>query len=177
MKKAIVIISIFIIFFIIYFLQSNFFTWFNISGIMPNLFVMLLLFITLFAGEKVGIIYAIILGLFLDIIIGKQLGSSSIMFLLVSILGIYFNKNFSKDSRITIMLMVIASTCLFEIGMYILNIMRLSINIEILPFVKTLLIEVIYNTIIVVILYPLIQKLGHYAENTFKNQKILTKYF
>ena len=50
MKKAIAIISLIIAFFVIYFLQTNFFTWFTIGGIMPNLFIILVLFIGLFIG-------------------------------------------------------------------------------------------------------------------------------
>ena len=45
MKKTIDIIIIILAFFIIYFLQTNFFTWFNIAGIMPNLFVVLIYYI------------------------------------------------------------------------------------------------------------------------------------
>lgn len=55
MKKAISILLMFIAFLIIYFLQVNFFTWFNIAGVMPNLFVVLILVIGLFAGKYAGI--------------------------------------------------------------------------------------------------------------------------
>ena len=55
MKKAVSILLMFIAFLIIYFLQVNFFTWFNIAGVMPNLFVVLILVIGLFAGKYAGI--------------------------------------------------------------------------------------------------------------------------
>ena len=42
MKKAGIIALIILAFFIIYFLQADFFSWFNIFGIMPNLFVILI---------------------------------------------------------------------------------------------------------------------------------------
>ena len=71
MKKAILIIVLIIAFFIIYFLQANFFSWFTISGIKPNLFVIFILFIGLFAGKKIGAILGLILGLYLDLVIGK----------------------------------------------------------------------------------------------------------
>ncbi len=177
MKKLIVVIGIFITFLITYFLQSNFFSWFTIAGIKPNLFVMLTLFITLFAGIKLGICYSLFFGIFLDIVIGKNIGIYLTMLLLVSILGGYFDKNFSKDSRITIMLMVLASTLLFEIGSYILSIIMQNINVQILEFVKILFIEIIFNTIITVIIYPIIIQVGYKIEDIFKGQKILTKYF
>ena len=60
---------------------------------------------------------------------------------------------------------------------YIRKYYMMSIHIEIVPFLITLLIEVIYNAIMTIILYPLIQKMGYKLEDTFKGQIILTKYF
>lgn len=177
MKKTVSIILMFVTFLIIYFLQSNFFNWFTIAGIKPNLFIIFTLFISLFAGVKIGTAYGIFFGLFLDIVIGRSLGVSGIMYGIVGLLGGYFDKNFSKDSRITIMLMVIGTTLLYEIGNYIISIMQLSIQIEILSFIKILLIEVIYNVILTIILYSIIQKVGYKIEDIFKGQKILTRYF
>ena len=177
MKKTINIILMFVTFLIIYFLQSNFFNWFTIAGVKPNLFIILTLFISLFAGAKIGTAYGIFFGIFLDVVIGRSIGISSIMYALVGAIGGYFDKNFSKDSRMTIMLMVIGTTLLYEIGNYVISIMRLSIQIEVLSFVRVLLIEIIYNVIITIILYPLIQKVGYKVEDIFKGQKILTRYF
>ena len=177
MKKTISIILMFVTFLIIYFLQSNFFNWFTIAGVKPYLFIILTLFISLFAGAKIGTAYGIFFGIFLDVVIGRSIGISSIMYALVGAIGGYFDKNFSKDSRMTIMLMVIGTTLLYEIGNYVISIMRLSIQIEVLSFVRVLLIEIIYNVIITIILYPLIQKVGYKVEDIFKGQKILTRYF
>lgn len=177
MRKALAILLLIISFFIIYFLQANFFTWFTIAGVMPNLFIILILFISLFAGMKVGIPFGICTGLFLDIVVGKNIGISAIMYGIIGFIGGYFDKTFSKESRITIMLMIIGSTCIYEIGYYILQAVELSSHIQILRFIIILLIEVIYNTILTIILYPLIQKLGYKLEDIFKGQKILTRYF
>lgn len=177
MKKALSILILIISFFIIYFLQVNFFSWFTIAGIKPNIFIILVLFISLFAGIKVGVIFGIFMGLFLDVIIGKNIGISAIMLGIIGVIGAYFDKNFSKESRITIMLMVIGSTCVYEIGTYILKIVQQSIYVEIFPFLTTLLIEVIYNTILIIILYPAMQKWGYKIEDVFKGKQILTRYF
>ena len=177
MKKTLTILIMLISFFIIYFLQVNFFSWFTIAGVKPNLFIILVLFISLFAGMKVGIPFGVFIGLYLDIVIGKNIGTTSIMLGIIGLIGWYFDKNFSKESKITMMLMVIGSTCIFEIGTYILQIIQLSIHVEITPFLTILLIETIYNTILTIILYPIIQKLGYMVENNFKGQQILTRYF
>lgn len=115
--------------------------------------------------------------LFLDVVIGRQIGISGIMLGIIGLLGEYLDKNFSKESRITIMLMIAASTGIYEIGCYIFNIFALNINVEILQFIKILLIEIIYNLLITIVIYPLIQRLGHALEEIFKTKSILTRYF
>lgn len=58
-----------------------------------------------------------------------------------------------------------------------LNIIKTSSNIEIFAFTKILVVEIIFNAILTIILYPIIQKAGMYLENNFKEPKILTRYF
>ena len=164
-------------FLIIYFIQSNFFTWFTIANIKPNLFVIFILCIGLFAGKKLGLIFGIIFGFFIDVVIGRQIGISGIMLGIIGLLGEYLDKNFSKESKITIMLMIAGSTIIYEVACYFFSIFTLNINLEIIFFIKILLIEVLYNLLLTIILYPLIQRLGHTLEETFKMKKILTRYF
>ncbi len=177
MKNAIIIITTIFIFLILYFLQVNFFNWFTIRGISPNLFVILVLFLGLFGGKRVGVPMGIFLGILLDFFASKKIGISAIMLGTVGIIAGILDKNFSKDSRMTIILMTILETSIYEIGTYLLNCIIISISIEILPFIKILLIEILYNTILIIILYPLIQKAGYYIEEAFKGKQILTRYY
>lgn len=177
MKKVISIIILILIFFIIYFLQSNFFTWFTIAGIQPNLFIIFILCVGLFAGKKIGLILGIVFGFYIDVVIGRQIGISGIMLGTIGLIGEYLDKNFSKESRITIMLMIAGCTAIYEIGCYIFNVISLSMSLEIISFIKILIIEICYNVIITIILYPLLQKIGHILEEIFKTRNILTRYF
>lgn len=170
-------LGIIITFFTIYFLQANFFTWFNIAGVMPNLFIILVLWIGLFIGQKIGMIFGVIFGIYLDLALGQTIGMSSLMFAVIGILGEYLDKNFSKDSRITMMLTVMASTAIYEIGIYLFRVIKFGVSIEIMPFITTLIIEILFNVVLVIILYPLIQKAGNDVESLFKNKRILTRYF
>lgn len=177
LKKTIINISLILTAILIYILQANFFTWFHIAGIMPNLFVIFILFIGLFGNRTMGTIYGLIVGLLLDLVIGTKVGINTIGLGLIGFLAAVFDKNFSKDSRMTIMVMVVAATSIFEVLSYVLNYVFVSINVEILNFVKILIIEVIYNLMITIIVYPLMQKFGYYIENEYKGNKILTRYF
>lgn len=177
MKKVIINVVLIVTVFIIYFLQSNFFTWFNIAGVMPNLFVVFVLFVGLFTNKIMGTIYGIAVGLMWDLLLGMQISVNAICLGIIGIAAAIFDKNFSKDSRATIMFMALGSTIVFEVLAYIINYFIFSTNLEIINFIKILSIEVIYNLILVIILYPLMQKFGYYMENEYKGNKILTRYF
>lgn len=176
-KKAISIIGIIITFFIIYFLQVNFFSWFNIAGVKPNLFIILVLCVGLFIGKKYAVPIGFIIGVYLDVLTGKQIGISAVMYAFVGFLGGYFDKNFSKDSKITILFMVAGMTFLYELVTYFYNIARNQIPLQMAGFIKIILIEVIFNVLLTIILYPLIRNAGYFFENTFKKKSILTRYF
>lgn len=177
MKKIFINIAIIISFVFIYLLQANLLTWFKIAGVMPNLLVILMLYIGLFMGKNSSIVYGAIFGILVDIFISQKLGITSIMLIVIGIIANWFDKNFSKDNRITVMTMVAVLTIIYEIGSYMLNYTFLNINIEILAFSKILLIETLYNIILTIIIYPIMQLTGYDVEEEYKGSKILTRYF
>ena len=177
MKRVIIHTVLIITAFLVYFLQANFFSWFTIAGVMPNLFLIYILFIGLFAGKTKGAIYGIIVGIFIDFTVGNIIGMYAIGLGLVGFSTGILDKNFSKDSRMTIMFMVATVTVAFEIVMYLTNYLILEINIELISFILILLVELVYNLILTIIFYPLMQKFGFYIENEYKENKILTRYF
>ena len=56
MKRIIINVILTLIAVIIYILQANFFSWFTIAGIMPNLFIIFALFVGLFGSRTMGTI-------------------------------------------------------------------------------------------------------------------------
>ena len=177
MKKVKATLLLILIFITVYFLQINIFTWLNIAGIMPNLFVVLALFMGLFIGKKLGAVFSLIIGITLDILVGKTIGFSGIALAAISLMGEYFDKNFSKNNRIMIITMTIGCTIFYELIMYIINIAAFQIEAEITTMLLILGIETIYNVFLVIILYPIIVKAGYYLEDIYKGKKYLTGYF
>ncbi len=177
MKKIIINIILFITFIIIYILQSNLFTWFQIAGVMPNLFIIFILFIGLYASKFIGTIYGVVIGLLLDFFISKKVGITAIMLGIIGLIGVIFDKNFSKENRITLIVMVAISTIIYEVGTYILSYFIYNNDIQILAFIQILAIECFYNILLTIILYPLMQIFGNKIEEEYKGDKILTRYF
>lgn len=177
MRKVLTVIGLLIVFLLIYFLQVNIFSSFTIAGIKPNLFVIYVLFIGLFANQFVGISLGVVFGIILDLLYGKAIGISAVMLCVIGYLGSYFDKNFSKESKLTIMFMVAGATLIYELGTYFFNSLILDFSREYLYFIKIAIIEMIYNVLLAIILYPLIQKIGYVIDRNFKKNNILTRYF
>lgn len=73
--------------------------------------------------------------------------------------------------------MGVFTTMIYEIFIYVLQYIIFGTNLEILNFIKILLIEVVYNMLLIIILYPLISNVGYEIENEVKGDRILTRYF
>ena len=177
MKKFGMSLIFLVTFMLIYFLQVGVFSHLPIAGVVPNLFVILILYISLFANSINAIGFGIIIGLFLDLLYGNTVGISAVMFCVIGYLGAYFDKNFSKENKVMILLMVIGATIIYEIGFYALNGFILNYNFEWLKFMKIIIFEIIYNCLITILLYPLIQNTGHKVDRIYKKTNILTRYF
>ena len=177
MKRFFVVIALIIEFFILYYLQVNFFSAITIFGISPNLIVMFILFIGLFANQTSGIVCGVIFGLIIDLASGSPVGITAFMLCIIGYLGSYFDKNFSKENKITIILMVAGATIIYEIGYYLLRSFILEFNREYLNVVRIIAIETLYNVLLSIIFYPLFKKIGYSMDRTFKKNNILTRYF
>ncbi|HCC03389.1 MAG TPA: rod shape-determining protein MreD [Clostridiales bacterium] len=144
---------------------------------MPNMFIILVLFIGLFYSRIAGVAYGVLFGVLLDFFIGRKIGISGIFLGIVGFIGGVFDKNFSKENKLTIIMMITICTIIYEVSLYLIGGVFYKYSFEVLPFVKILLIECLYNVIMTIILYPIIQNLGYKIEAVYKGDKILTRYF
>lgn len=177
MKKFKSFLILLLFFLIIYFLQFNFFTWFNIRGIMPNLFVVFTLFVGIFIGQRIGIAVGLFVGIVIDVIIGKQVGFTGIALGIVGYVGELLDKNFDKNNLLTLLAMVAIVTFGYELVNMFYIIVRNGLNFNIFIFLVMIVVEVLFNVLLVMIFYPLIKKIGHYFEEVFKVKRVLTRYY
>lgn len=177
MRKVSIIFFLIISFLIIFFLQANIFQMFTIAGVMPNLFVIFILFIGLYSNTVMGVSFGVVCGLIIDFVYSKNIGITATMLCLIGYLGAYFDRNFSKENKLTIIIIGAIATIIYEVGYYLLNVIIFQFDPEIMYFIKILLLELLYNTLITIIIYPIIQKAGYAIDRNFKKDNILTRYF
>ena len=177
MKKLLIILLFVVMLIVNYILQVNFFSNFTIAGIVPNLFIIFILFVSLYSNSYIGQMFAVITGLMLDFLYGNVVGVTPAMLCVIAYLAGYFDKNFSKESKITILLMVLGSTIIFEFGRYFLLSAIEGYKANYLVCIKIILIEALYNVLLTIIIYPFMQKIGYAIDRVFKKENILTRYF
>lgn len=177
MKKIFIGIMLFLVFMFIYFLEVDVFPFITIAGIIPNLFIVFILFVGLFANSIFAIGFAVVGGILIDSVNSPFIGGTAIMLTIIAFLASYFDRNFSKENRITIILMVAGATAIYEIGIYLLRFAIVGFDLEIMAAVKIILIEIVYNVLISIIIYPLMQKAGYAIDRVFKRNNMLTRYF
>lgn len=75
------------------------------------------------------------------------------------------------------MLMTAGATIVCEIISYLFQITAFKLSIELLTFMKIISIETLYNIMLIIIIYPLIEKAGDILERVFTDKSILTRYY
>lgn len=124
-----------------------------------------------------GSILGFLFGFYIDIVNGRLVGATAILLCLIGFFAEYMYKNTSNDNKVTIILLALANTFIFEVIAYIFSIWRLNVSLEIFSFVKILFIETVYNVILTIILYPIIQKSNDFLSEIFKNKNSSNKIF
>ena len=94
MKKVLTIIILCITFIFIYLLELNFFNWFTIAGVKPNLFVILTLFIGLYSGRRMGAILGFVFGLIIDVIGNNAIAPTGVILAIIGFARRIFRKKF-----------------------------------------------------------------------------------
>lgn len=77
----------------------------------------------------------------------------------------------------TLIVMSLVTTLVCEIVSYVLQIILFKLSFELGAFIKIILIELLFNSIIIIIIYPMLQKAGILLERVFTENKILTRYY
>ena len=93
---------------------------------------------------------------------GDVFGITSAMFCLVGFIATWFDTLWSKDEKISIIIMVILSTLFFEFGSYFIKSLVSDFELEIAIFFRILAIEELYNILLTIIFFGTIKKLRLY---------------
>jgi len=110
--------------------------------------------------------------MFLDLTYNEIVGITPAMLCLIGFIATWFDSLWSKDEKISIIIMVALSTFIFEFGAYFMRAIILNFEIEASVFFQILLWEEIYNILLTIIFFGLIKKLGYMMERKLKRNNM-----
>lgn len=153
MKKVLVGIIVFLVIIFLLLLQINLLNVVTLFGASANIGIILVSIIGVMCGTTVGIMVGSSYGLMIDIIAGKSIGLYMLLYMLLGYLCGKVGKGFSKESKMTMTIITVIATALFEIATYVVCVMVYKYEKSFIMLIFTILKEAIYNMIIALILF------------------------
>ncbi len=152
-----IIISLIILFNLI--LQSTLFQQIEIYGVAPNTALILVISFAIYSGRNKGAVIGFFVGILQDIIFGRTIGLNALVFMIVGYLIGLMDQKIFRDNLLIPFIFTALATIIYEM-INLLLIFLLGYRIELLNIIKKMLIiEVIYNSIISLIIHYYISKL------------------
>jgi rod shape-determining protein MreD len=109
-------------------------------------------FFSLVFGNKQGILFAIIGGIFQDVLISSVIGVNVFIYAFIAVVIDFIDDSLFKDNTITPIILLICSTFIYNL-MFIIFMFFLSEELNYGEFFKIVSIEIILNTIVGIIIY------------------------
>lgn len=152
-----IIISLIVILNLI--LQSTVFQWFKIYGVLPNTSLILVISFAIYSGKNKGAMIGFFVGILHDIVFGRTIGLNALVFMITGYLVGLMDQKIFKDNLIIPFTLTALATIFYE-TINLLLIFLLGYRIELFNVIKKMLIaEVIYNSILSLIIYFYVSKL------------------
>jgi len=148
-------ILVFIFFFINFVFQTTLLQYFSIFGVVPNTTLILIVLFSFFCSEKYGYYFGVAFGFIQDILFGNIIGISAVMYLTTALIVHEIKEYIFKDTLLSPVLLMILMSFYYHMGYWLIS--RLfGLDISLINIFKEfVLIEVLYNTVIAVILYKI----------------------
>ncbi len=168
-----IIVSI-ILYMLYIILQVNVFSNLPILGVMPNLFVIFVIYLSVFSYDNVTpSILAVVFGAIYDVAYGSFLGLYALLgFLIVTITTLFCNR-VSLEPKIGMMLYVFIVTFFAEIFLGIIQILLTGSTFMLGDFVTIVLVASIYNFILTLLIHPIF---SGYLKDRNDSTKVLGRY-
>lgn len=157
-------ITVFVIIFICFLLQTTLFQTLSLASISPNLLVVVVSSFGFMRGRKEGMYIGFFTGLIFDIFYGAILGFYALVYMYIGYCNGMFRRFFFPDDIKLPMLLIMASDVVYNAGVYILKFFfRGQFHIS-YYFLHIMVPELVYTVLVMIILYPILLKINQRLE-------------
>ena len=159
-----------IMFLVAFLLQTSILNFISIFGITPNLILCLVAIITFLYVDSKAYAFGIVFGLLWDMCNGPFLGVSALAYLMVSLAVLVLRETINKENKISAIIVSIVATLVYNLTYFVLC-AGLGSEYSILYWLKLQPGYIIYNTIVIFIMYSILIK----KVVRFRNDRFLVK--
>ncbi len=149
---------------ICFLLQTAFFRYLDLAGIVPNLLLIPTMSFGMMRGRKEGMLVGFFSGLLLDIFYGTIIGPYALLYMYLGYINGFFHRVYYMEDILLPMLMVGANDFVYNIIIYIVAYLlrnRLDIGFY---FLHVIIPEMIYTMIMTLILYKPLVKINRWLK-------------
>lgn len=173
MKKCLMVVITFIIICLSIWFQMGFLNAIPLSGVNANFGIVLVVGLGLISGNFIGGTVGGVYGILIDIAFGRAIGIYMFLYMLVGIIAGCLNKGFSKGNKISMIMLILLCTIIFEILAYFINIILNAFEIDFKILFINLILESAYNVILTILFFKPIVFLGDILNKTKNSYYIL----
>lgn len=173
MKKFLVVLIVFLVILISVFIQINLLNVITLVGTAANIGIVLVVGVGLMCDKEVGGLLGISYGFVQDILFGKAIGIYALLYMLLGYFSGKLGRGFSRDNKTTMVAMVGIGTAIFNVAFLILSSIVYDYDLLTLASLFTLLKEVIYNMLLVIILFKPMSLLAEIINKSKNNYYLL----
>lgn len=156
-----------IIFLVTFFIQGTILNLFSINGATPNLILCLVTIFTFLYEDYNGLILGVVFGLLADLCMAQHLGVAAFSYLMVGLMIMIFRETINKENIISIIIVSISATLLFNLIYFIINACFGSVY-SLIYWLKMQPLYIVYNTVVLYILYLIfIKKVVKYRNDRY----------
>ena len=167
--KKIIIIGILII--IGFLLQTSIFPFFPLFGTVPNIILLLVVSIAVMNGSISAMIVGFICGLLIDIMYGGVLGVFAFFYMFLGYVNGYFHVLFFAEASLLPLVLVFINDFIYNILVYLIFFLPQKKWNFFFYLKKNILPELIYTTVISLIMYQIFFKLYELAKRKKKKRR------
>lgn len=173
MKKVLVVVITFIIICVSIWFQMEFLNSIPLSGTIANFGIVLISGLGLISGKFVGGIIGAGYGILIDIAFGNGLGINTALYASCGIISGMLNNSFSKGNKISMVMLVLICTALFETIAYLLNVILNGFELYLSVLIMKLILESSYNMLLTILFFNPIAFWGDILNKTKNSYYLL----
>jgi rod shape-determining protein MreD len=154
MQKIVIVLSIFISIV----LESAFFPFISMNGVVPNLTMILVICYALYQEEDKAAVIGLLAGLVKDAAVGRIIGVSAITFMMLGYLTSHYKHKIFAEHATTPLIITLMGT-LFHETFYLLFVFFLGYQINLIYAQQVWILQAFYNFLMVMPVYLALRKL------------------